>query len=180
MKKIFIDCGAHKGESSWRWNQKHPSYSIYAFEPNPYIKIKLPEGSMLYREAVWVADCEMDFYLMKDRCAEGCSLIKDKVNVLKDNFIKVPAIDFSWWLDTLLDDLKENPKIIVKMDIEGAEYDVLEKMIFDETITCVNKLFVEWHQVKARIEKGRHDALVAKLKAVPMLRLYKEFSKSNF
>ena len=35
--------------------------------------------------------------------------------------------------------------MIIKMDIEGSEYDTLEKMIKDNVIERVNHLAVEWH-----------------------------------
>ena len=33
----------------------------------------------------------------------------------------------------------------MKLDIESSEYDVLEKMIEDETYTLVKEMWVEWH-----------------------------------
>jgi hypothetical protein len=46
------------------------------------------------------------------------------------------------------------------MDIEGAEYDVLEKMVKDGSIYYVNELYIEWHSFKIdSISDERHHAL---------------------
>jgi hypothetical protein len=37
------------------------------------------------------------------------------------------------------------PFVAVKMDIEGAEYAVLEELVHDGTITLVSELMVEFH-----------------------------------
>lgn len=57
------------------------------------------------------------------------------------NFTTVQCFDFSKSITNFsLDDL-----IIVKFDIEGSEYPVLEKMIIDDTLKYVDILYVEWH-----------------------------------
>jgi hypothetical protein len=53
------------------------------------------------------------------------------------------CFDFSSWLIksfTLRDD------ITVKMDIEGAEYDQLKRIIDDRSIFLVRRLVCEWHR----------------------------------
>lgn len=58
----------------------------------------------------------------------------------------VKAIDFSKWLKQRFADASaKGCAVIVKMDIEGSEYDVLEKMIADGTSTLVSHMIVEFH-----------------------------------
>lgn len=52
----------------------------------------------------------------------------------------VPCFDFSEWIHDL-----DEPEVIVKMDIEGAEVPVLEKLIEDGTDQRISLLLVEWH-----------------------------------
>jgi hypothetical protein len=49
----------------------------------------------------------------------------------------------------------------LKLDIEGAEYDILEKMVADGTIKRIDELFIEFHWDKCGIAKDRHDRIVA-------------------
>ena len=66
-------------------------------------------------------------------------------------------IDFSRWLSA---NFSIRDYIIVKMDIEGAEYEVLEKMIRDGTLQMVNELYVEFHQhMNDNISPERHQRL---------------------
>jgi uncharacterized protein YfeS len=64
---------------------------------------------------------------------------------LRENFkIKkeIDCFDFSKYVK---DNFKVDDYIVCKLDIEGAEYPVLEKMIKDETIPYIKKLYVEFH-----------------------------------
>jgi len=58
--------------------------------------------------------------------------------------IKVESFDFSEWVKQFKDDY-----LLVKMDIEGAEFPVLEKMLKDDTVSCIDKLLCEFHPNKA-------------------------------
>ena len=56
--------------------------------------------------------------------------------------VKVESIDISQWI---LDTFSKDDRIVMKMDIEGSEYEVLPKMIEDGSINYVNQLYIEWH-----------------------------------
>jgi len=43
------------------------------------------------------------------------------------------------------DNFSKNDYIICKMDIEGAEYPILEKMIEKNNLNYIKILYVEWH-----------------------------------
>lgn len=133
-----IDCGGWRG-TSVALLRKRFKHHIYTFEPNPRFKNKYNfENHTLIRKAVWIYDGEIDFYL-NTIDGTGSSII-DKPNTTRK--IKVPCIDFSKWVLELNDD------IILKMDIEGAEYKVLSKMIDDGSINRVKELLVELHHDK--------------------------------
>ena len=51
----------------------------------------------------------------------------------------------------------------MKLDIEGAEYQVIPKMMKDGTFDYINELWIEWHWPKIRYPKGSHDKLVEKI-----------------
>ena len=53
----------------------------------------------------------------------------------------VDAIDFSEFVRGL-----QGNRIVIRMDIEGAEFPVLRKLIKEETIRKVSDLHIEWHQ----------------------------------
>jgi hypothetical protein len=46
------------------------------------------------------------------------------------------------------------------MNIEGAEYDILEKMLIDKSIDYIDKLFISWHWKKLKgFPKKRHEII---------------------
>ena len=55
---------------------------------------------------------------------------------------KVPCIDFSKYIQH---NFSKDDRIIIKMDIEGSEFAVLEKMLSDGTFDWVDDIYVEWH-----------------------------------
>jgi hypothetical protein len=57
----------------------------------------------------------------------------------------------------------EDDFIIVKMNIEGAEYKVLNKMIRSKSINYINELFIEFHYKKMDMPENEHNQLVGKL-----------------
>jgi|Laugrespbdmm15dd_1035085.scaffolds.fasta_scaffold59753_1 FkbM family methyltransferase len=58
------------------------------------------------------------------------------------NKTKVESFDFSKWL---AENVREEDHVICKIDIEGAEFEVLKKCIKDDTLRLINSLDVEFH-----------------------------------
>ena len=163
-KKVWIDCGCHKGKISRHFMKRHKGYTGYAFEPNPNTVPRLPKGVELIRKAVWLDDGESDFYLFgNDKGSEGCTLLEEKSNagLDKENPIKVQTIDFCRWFKSTF---SKRDKIILKMDIEGAEYKVLEHMIDEGVLGWVNKLYVEFHWRQCRMDREKHKVFANKVR----------------
>jgi FkbM family methyltransferase len=56
--------------------------------------------------------------------------------------VKVESFDLSQWI---IDNFSSDDFIVLKMDIEGSEYEVLPKMIKDGSINYIDHAFIEWH-----------------------------------
>jgi hypothetical protein len=72
--------------------------------------------------------------------------------------MRVPCFDFSSWLRTL----PEPP--IVKLDVEGAEFPILERMVETGADALVTELLVEWHDDKMADFLDRRAILLAQLR----------------
>lgn len=130
MAKIFIDCGYYAGKALEQYDLK--GWKIYAFEPNPDIEVP----DFVRREAVWVSDGEVTFQIGGRHDAAS---IEGTGGHGDPKLIKVPSIDFSKFVSEL-------PQVdICSMDIEGAEFKVLEKMLEDKTIDKIKLLDIEFH-----------------------------------
>lgn len=154
MKKIFIDGGARIGESIDYFLDKRKDLigcDVYFFECNSdhlkdLEKIKKTNKNynfFIKNEAIWIENCEKDFYISIDRWGDlGCTLDKDKTEKLDiTNPRKVKTIDISKFIDTI----DSNSYIILKLDIEGSEYEVIEHLINTKKIERIKELHVEWH-----------------------------------
>ena len=151
QRKVFIDCGSNVGDTIEMFLKKFDSaetYDIFAFEPNQRLTKKYHyENTVIIEKAVWIKDESKDFYVGRKNRHATNSRIGDfikgrKREKFKREPITVDCIDFSSWIKN---NLSKEDYIIVKFDIEGCEYDVLQKMIKDNSMTYINKIYIEFH-----------------------------------
>ena len=174
MRKIFLDCGGNLGRAVRAFFKVFPDateYEVFSFEPqvrlNKFYKGLLNERVRLINKAVWTHDGEIDFHFTAN--VKGSTLFLDKA---KDEghvkTVTVPCIDLSTWIARKFD---RRDLILLKMNIEGAEYPILERMLAERTIAYVDDLYVSPHVQKVKgVTKHRHRALVQDLEraGVPM------------
>ena len=181
MKKVYVDCGAHKGDTVKAFINSADytkDTEIHAFEPNPYSRVhKRFKGKInLHVKATWVEDVKMNFYITKERKGtQAGSLLKEKTsgNLDKKHPLTVQAIDFGKWIK---DNFSIDDHIIVKMDIEGAEYKVIPSMIKDGSIKYVNKIYLETHENRIGLTLDDLEVLMKSLEKEECLQVGKQFS----
>ena len=160
MKYIFIDLGAYDGDSIDYFLHKAEGlpvaaskFKIYAFEPNPKFLSGLdelmdstPQIAQISNSAAWIKDDYIEFAVDQADDPMGSTLMRGKAEIWgKSKKQKMYTFDFSEWVQQF-----ENDYVIVKMDIEGAEFPILNKMIDDGTLTIMNQLWCEFHPNKVR------------------------------
>jgi FkbM family methyltransferase len=183
-RKIYIDCGAFRGDTIKAFLNSEPNsseYEIYAFEPNPYSRVHKRYGHLfkVYHAATWIADGEMPFYISEPKTeTQAGTLLKQKTsgNLDKKHPIMVKTMDFSKWV---ADNFKLDDHVVVKMDIEGAEYKVLPKMIADGSICCIDRLYLETHENRIGLTAKDFNTLMDGLRKVPGLEIH-ENNKKGF
>lgn len=153
MRKIFIDCGGHKATSVEFFRRVYPDaeqYQIYSFEANENFNRYFDKfKDVIYHNvAVWIADGEIPFY---NSNGGSSTVIKGKAECggFQDHKKLISCMDLSRWIAS---QFTREDYIILKMDIEGAEYDILDKMLKDNTIDFIDKLYIEWHCAKTNGE----------------------------
>ena len=129
-------------------------FEIHAFECNPVLRdsafIDYPKGVMIYREAAWIFDGEIDFFVnkLKLQNVQGSSIYKEKTtgDLDKDHPVKIKCIDFSKWL---IENFFKDDNIILKSNIEGAEYQLFPHLIKTGAIEYINRLHIRrhWHKI---------------------------------
>ncbi len=137
-KRIFLDCGQFDGVAI-RQYCIDDSWQIYSFEPEPQPVINtidLPPHELI-KKAVWVSDGEVLFSLDPRKQASHIEGVNG--TSFRDERV-VPSVDFSKFVAELPD-----AEIVCSMDIEGAEFAVLRKMITDGTVQRIKVLDIEFH-----------------------------------
>ena len=137
---VIIDCGANIGLSVIYFKTNWPGSKVIAFEPDPSVCDLLRKnvaernlsGVDIRNNAVWIDESAMHFEV---EGALGGKLSETSAGSSKQ--IEVDAFR--------LRDLLDSPVDFLKMDIEGAEYKVLQDC--RDRLANVSNLFVEYHGV---------------------------------
>tara|TARA_Y100000034_G_C6746283_1_gene331478 strand:- start:126 stop:686 length:561 start_codon:yes stop_codon:yes gene_type:complete len=154
VRNIHIELGTHRGRYCFPKFQtlvaQNKNIIIYGFEASDrFIKQgkymeKALEGCFHFiNQAAWIENGEKTLYLAT--ASVGSSFFSTKKGIVPGSQKTVKCIDFSQWLS---DNFKKEDHIVLAMDIEGSEYDVLCKMIDDDTISLIDKLIVEFHSYR--------------------------------
>ncbi len=165
--KIFIDCGGHDGCSVIKFLSSRPGFKAITFEPNPIFSGYygyLP--TELIRKAVSTHDGTVAF-TVDPVDGDGSSIIAGKDVVFDSSLsneqcptVNVDCVDLSRFI---AEHVQADDYWCLKLDVEGAEYAILDKMIKDGTIDRVDELYIEFHWFKCGIPEAEHDRLVAEL-----------------
>jgi len=190
--KYYIDLGAYDGELLQEIISKFPSFDQYiAFEPIPILCERFKKRfkkdqkvSIIQAAASTINKKNKKFYICYCKERGGCKgkgtevgtgstllKVKGTGNIKKNVFINVETIDFSKYI---VENFKRKDYIVLKIDIEGKEYDLLEHMIKNNSISYINKIYCEWHYHKIKKHwdnyhkikiknKKRHDKLIGEL-----------------
>ena len=175
-----IDLGANVGAYTKKMALK--AKQVVAFEPDPWayaalhrnvadlnnVKIEnaaagTSEGTvLLYRRAEFEKDPAFN--------SQSSSVIAEKCNVIEEGAVEVRQIDFIGYLE----DLDERIGLL-KVDIEGAEVDLLEAL-FDrpDILKRIDFIFAETHETRIPGHEPRVAALRerARLTNQPRVNLY--------
>lgn len=100
----------------------------------------------------------------------GSSIVRDHAGMSDKNAVTFEVVDFPDFLRQLDRDVR-----ILKMDIEGAEWDLLEALLDDPVLGRIDCLFVETHErVNPSVNIPRFNRLAARALALdrPYINLY--------
>ncbi|NIC38938.1 FkbM family methyltransferase [Halomonas desiderata] len=165
--KLFVDCGGYDGCSVIKFLLSHPDYDVVTFEANPDLwnyYHNLP--TKLEKKAVAAYQGKANF-VIDPIDADGSSLVQGKKVVCGgrvDNKdcpnITVETVDLS---NFITEKSSEYDEIVLKLDVEGAEYEILDKMINEGTLRHVNKLYCEFHHEKINMPYNEHVDILKRM-----------------
>jgi FkbM family methyltransferase len=175
-RRVFIDCGSNTCSVLEDRINTGLDDEYFCFEPQPelggcvdIVRSKHPGIPIqFFNAAVWVHDGEARLYLATKwgpNHRGGSTLlfghVKNASEVDYSNPVTVRCVDFSRWIEK---NFTRRDYIVVKMDVEGAEYEILERMVADRTIDYIDELIIEFHwHMNESIGKERHHSLIQAL-----------------
>lgn len=156
---VYVDVGARSyGSSIGGWfKKKYPtqnnSFSVFAIEADEafhgdYAKRK---GTKLLPFAAWVRNETLIFEINRDAGSspktKGMGRIQPvgggRLNRGADkSVVSVQGFDFAEWLKNTV---TRDDFVVMKMDVEGTEFDLLPRMIETGAICLIDELFLECH-----------------------------------
>ena len=152
-RKIFLDIGGHLGETVRRFYRQRPDaadFEIYSFEPDPEIFGKMFDniGAIPNVTCINAALCNVQgkrkMHKGRANDGEGSTLFDGKLTGALQGQIDIRAIDIRRFFDSLGD----FDYCIVKMNIEGGEYELLPYMVETNLMSRIDELYVQMHSLK--------------------------------
>lgn len=165
MRKFLLDGGTHLGQGLKQIMRQHSvddSWQIHTWEANPYTWSKYQEKNSSglinsYNQAlsdhygmitVNIETAETKYQKGLAPIGQGTSILDlerwqagPHIGTFQEK-CAVPCIDFAGWIET---HCTKEDFIVCKLDIEGAEYQVLDKMNKTGVLGWIDHLYVEWH-----------------------------------
>jgi FkbM family methyltransferase len=140
---VIIDCGGNTGLTMLYYKSRYPKAKITVFEPNPVcvnaisnnIRDNKLTQTVVIPKAVWNKESTMKLAVIEGNSAVGSLFTHQKDPGFKEQEISVKTTRLSQYIRSRVD--------VLKIDIEGAEVDVLREV--KSKLHLVDRLIIESH-----------------------------------
>lgn len=173
-RNIYVDLGANCGDSVQTFldnavntgfdNEHNPApkadritknWELYVFEANSVftanltlqrkslLELKTVKAYNLYANtAIYTKDGTTSFVVDHEKYHEGSTIMRESYSATSDA-VTVKCIDIVSLFKTI-GKFTFKDKVYIKMDVEGAEYPIIRRMIQHGLLSYVEKIAVEW------------------------------------
>lgn len=142
----ILDCGANLGMATMYFKWLYPNARIQAFEPDP-TTFKLLERNInqnnlrdvtLHNCALWHEEGEIELFI--DQSIAGSPLMSTRKSRFDGNApIHVPSKCLSEYIEETID--------FLKLDVEGAEHQVVCDLLASGKAKLVRQMVIEYHHL---------------------------------
>jgi FkbM family methyltransferase len=143
---VIFDCGANLGFATIFFNWIYPKSKIFSFEPEPRTYALLKDNILknklsnvkIHNKALSLIDGKIAFFSGDSPGSLGASINKNRGGNTQNYVDSIKLSNF----------IKNNDiqKIdLIKMDIEGAEIDVIKDLSESGKLTITNNFIIEYH-----------------------------------
>ncbi|XP_051130521.1 uncharacterized protein LOC127251025 isoform X2 [Andrographis paniculata] len=146
---IYIDVGARSyGSSIVSWFKKqypkqNKTFEIFAVEADRafHDQYRGKKGVTLLPYAAWVRN-ETLFFDINGEPGKGMGRIRPAQSSAPPDGDRIEGFDFGEWLKRTV---SERDYVVMKMDVEGTEFDLIPKLFENGGICLIDELFLECH-----------------------------------
>lgn len=151
---IIVDCGANVGDVTSRFVRT--GATVHAFEPNPLVfsilaaRFRHNSRVVCLNKGVWDRECKLTLTLpISDRSADDIDVSVASSFVAstgeQGRRVEVDCVNLVQYLAALPGRIR-----LLKMDIEGAEGQVLESLLESDVVRKIDYMVVETHEQHIR------------------------------
>jgi FkbM family methyltransferase len=172
---VVVDCGANVGNVSAALLSM--GARVYAFEPNPHvfriIEQRFKSSGQRIQcipKGVW-SSCRTSRLFHSPLCADdparwgvSSSVVEDKPNVSAESYSQIELVDINDFIVSLNCRVK-----LLKLDIEGGEFEVIEHLIEQGGIDRIDFLVAETHEKIIPSLRPKREALLQLVQGDPTL-----------
>ena len=153
---VVLDCGANQGDFA-KWASSRLGATVFSFEADPRLADRLPQLSGVHSLNVAIAgqDGQMTLRRARDRCTSGIF----NTHASAEETFCVPARS----LESFCAEKGISHVDLLKLDIEGAELDVLEQAS-PEFLGTVAQITCEFHDFLDSTHVPRIEAVSRRMK----------------
>ncbi|XP_030466017.2 uncharacterized protein LOC115685142 [Syzygium oleosum] len=153
---VYVDVGARSyGSSIVSWFRKqypkqNKTFEVYAIEADEhfYEEYKLKKHVTLLPYAAWVKNETLSFEINRDPGQKsedkgrGMGRIQPVQSSSDGEVATIQGFDFAEWLKNTV---TEKDFVVMKMDVEGTEFDLIPRLFETGAICLIDELFLECH-----------------------------------
>lgn len=153
-RKVFFDIGAHLGETVRRFYRERTDsqdYEIYCFEPDPAIYKKLVQNVGCFANVHCLCSClaardgKRNLMTGTVNDGDGSTMMTGKLTGGLAGATEVEGMDIATMIARIVD---PDDYCIVKMNCEGAEYELLPHLAKTRLMDRIDELYVQMHSIK--------------------------------
>ena len=157
MRNIFLDIGARNGISVKYFQKMNKDFETYSFEcdrKNIQAIKSLGIKTNLIPAAAWSSDGVRRYYPGTTRNAGSMYGTKRTGGVKRNVFYDVKTVDIARFIKS---NFKSEDYIIMKLNCEGAEYEIIPHLLNNGLIAWVDEWYVNWHWNKIGMKELDHN-----------------------
>jgi len=151
INPFILDCGSNIGMATLFFKKRYPNAKIICFEPDrdvfSYLKQNVQKNKLtkvsLNNAAVTGKGEKIRFYSNGESCGGGItkSWVKDYANKAVEEYEVESAV---------LSKFVDEPVDLLKLDVESAEYSVLEELSKSQKLKMIKEIIMEYHYNPSR------------------------------